>query len=80
MGTNIRRTVIGSLPAISFKPHRLHSETAGLNGLGFVEVTLCHIGLSEISRIMYHLLSFLCIDPAYDIFLVKYSDQTLISY
>ena len=23
--------------------------TAGLNGLGFVEVTLCHVGLSEIS-------------------------------
>ena len=40
---------LGSLPAVSFKLRRLRSEMAGLNGLGFVEVTLCHIGLSEIS-------------------------------
>ena len=41
------RLVIGSLPAVSFKLRRLCSEKAGPNGLGFVEVTLCDIELSE---------------------------------
>ena len=38
---------LGSLPSVSFKLRKLRSETAGPNGLGFVEVTLCDNGLRE---------------------------------
>ena len=32
--------LLGSLPSVSFKLHKLHSETAGPNRLIFVKVTL----------------------------------------
>ena len=39
------RPFLGSLPSISFKLCRLHSEMAGPNRLSFVEGTLCDIRL-----------------------------------
>ena len=72
---------LGSLPSVSFKLRRLRSETAGPNGLGFVEVTFCDIGLSEFScptALCTTLLPFVFNDPPYIILIFICITTTII--